>query len=479
MKPSDRLQLVATCLLNWAKREERVNALFWLGSFARGVAHWQSDLDAAVVLTDGASLPEMAEAVVSCLGPAVRHCVGPLRGKLVLWCGEDLLKVEISLVRNPSELAWAAEARDVPPPRMVRAFARDGLTDAVVARAREECGLDLTARANEEIEKFLEGFEACSAAHRRSDAYSFYFEYNLTLHRVARLVQLSRGAPERLYLPPHLTNRCLVGQERKEFLELAAPMYLPEAQAAKRRLITRFLAVYDELARQHGLIRPRASIVAFAEAIMARDGVYNVRDVAFCMAPHVVPGRLFRSGKLSRWDGQVLTTWLDRHAIDTVIDLRAADEDDAQPPAAVADRIFIRAPIPQGKADIAPPQDPLAWGDQMYLWMTAYRESLALALRVIAQAKGAVVVHCHAGRDRTGCLVALAGMLLGVPREAIADDYEGSGEAANRAAVLRFMERVASHGGAEQFLASAGLAAADVARLREKLVPPVASAGHD
>jgi protein tyrosine/serine phosphatase len=41
---------------------------------------------------------------------------------------------------------------------------------------------------------------------------------------------------------------------------------------------------------------------------------------------------------------------------------------------------------------------------------------------------GAVVVHCHAGKDRTGIVVALLLRLAGVPIDEIAADYALSGE---------------------------------------------------
>jgi protein-tyrosine phosphatase len=45
------------------------------------------------------------------------------------------------------------------------------------------------------------------------------------------------------------------------------------------------------------------------------------------------------------------------------------------------------------------------------------------ALRAIAEPDGATVVHCAAGKDRTGMIVALTLTVLGVNRELIAADY--------------------------------------------------------
>jgi protein tyrosine/serine phosphatase len=50
-------------------------------------------------------------------------------------------------------------------------------------------------------------------------------------------------------------------------------------------------------------------------------------------------------------------------------------------------------------------------------------DSILAALRAIADPDGATVVHCAAGKDRTGVVVALALAVAGVPDEAIAADY--------------------------------------------------------
>lgn len=66
---------------------------------------------------------------------------------------------------------------------------------------------------------------------------------------------------------------------------------------------------------------------------------------------------------------------------------------------------------------------------QHYLGYLAKRpDSVAAALRVVADARGAAVVHCAAGKDRTGTVVALALDVAGVPREEIVADYVLSGE---------------------------------------------------
>jgi protein-tyrosine phosphatase len=50
-------------------------------------------------------------------------------------------------------------------------------------------------------------------------------------------------------------------------------------------------------------------------------------------------------------------------------------------------------------------------------------DSIVAALSAVAHAEGAVVLHCAAGKDRTGVVVALALDLVGAERGAIIEDY--------------------------------------------------------
>ena len=61
------------------------------------------------------------------------------------------------------------------------------------------------------------------------------------------------------------------------------------------------------------------------------------------------------------------------------------------------------------------------------LYIDRYAGNIAICLRAIADAApGCVLVHCHAGKDRTGVVTALLLSLAGVPRTTIAEDYAAS-----------------------------------------------------
>jgi protein tyrosine/serine phosphatase len=112
-----------------------------------------------------------------------------------------------------------------------------------------------------------------------------------------------------------------------------------------------------------------------------------------------------------------------------------------------------------------------------------------------------VVIHCAAGKDRTGLISALLLGLVGVPAETIAADYAMTAELlrprerqwlesldpqerADREAMIARDAPTAEvmlavlaglterYGGVEPYLLEAGVSRADLERLRERLIAP-------
>ncbi|MEU8074584.1 tyrosine-protein phosphatase [Catellatospora citrea] len=101
-----------------------------------------------------------------------------------------------------------------------------------------------------------------------------------------------------------------------------------------------------------------------------------------------------------------------------VVDLRWAWELEGRPSPFADDPVYRHVPMLDDVLGYVPPPD-------TYAPMLDHNiERIGTAVRAVAHAPaGPVVVHCHAGRDRTGVLVALLLRLAGVDHRLIADDY--------------------------------------------------------
>jgi protein-tyrosine phosphatase len=178
----------------------------------------------------------------------------------------------------------------------------------------------------------------------------------------------------------------------------------------------------------------------------------NLRDLGGTPAGEgrvVGPGRLYRSEALARPGTTELCAVLDAaHAqayaglgVRTVLDLRSRAE---------AERVASAWPEATGAEYVALPVDEGGEGDTDYVaeirtgrrtrftaedmaeyyGLTLRRRTaeFGAGLRIIAEpGRLPVLVHCAAGKDRTGLLVALLLEALGVPRPVVVADYALTG----------------------------------------------------
>ncbi|MFJ1704457.1 tyrosine-protein phosphatase [Kitasatospora sp. NPDC088346] len=160
---------------------------------------------------------------------------------------------------------------------------------------------------------------------------------------------------------------------------------------------------------------------------LAWDGCLNVRDLG---GLPTVDGRRTRRGAVVRADNLDSLTdegWaaLRAYGVRTVVDLR--DEADFRPRLAhPADVELVRVPLDE----LAGPDWWARFGalDGTPLSFRPYLDdcphAVAALVRAVATARpGGVVVHCGAGRDRTGLATLVLLAVAGVRAEAIAADY--------------------------------------------------------
>jgi protein-tyrosine phosphatase len=158
-------------------------------------------------------------------------------------------------------------------------------------------------------------------------------------------------------------------------------------------------------------------------------GTVNMRDVGGYPTSDGGTVRwrtLLRSDALSRLDDTGRAA-LAGFGLRTVVDLRTSEEAENAPSAldGTSARVFHVPLLRAEDFDGLPPE--LA---EVYRRMVDNRgEALARAVGTLATADALPgLVHCSAGKDRTGLVVALVLDLLGVPDEIIAADYATSAE---------------------------------------------------
>lgn len=148
----------------------------------------------------------------------------------------------------------------------------------------------------------------------------------------------------------------------------------------------------------------------FEQGLLHLEGSFNARGIG--------PGAwLIRSASLDALTaaGAESLTGL---GVTLVIDLR----EDSEVPESASHQFPVRR-VPLYQLPDGPPQAGSL--EQVYdLLINSRGAELASAVRAIADASGPVLVHCTAGKDRTGLVVALALEAAGIPRRDIVTNYE-------------------------------------------------------
>ncbi|WP_158611002.1 tyrosine-protein phosphatase [Aurantiacibacter spongiae] len=168
--------------------------------------------------------------------------------------------------------------------------------------------------------------------------------------------------------------------------------------------------------------------------IVTLEGAGNFRDFGGYRTQggrRVATGRLYRANRLSHLTPRDIAA-LDARGITTIFDLRSVREREADPTAWTGEHLTAHSWPPGHKrrlVDMARDYPQTAAGARA-LMLDFYGElplTLGHAFGAIITriAAGAVpcVIHCSAGKDRTGMAAALVLAALGVPRETILDDY--------------------------------------------------------
>lgn len=224
------------------------------------------------------------------------------------------------------------------------------------------------------------------------------------------------------------------------------------------------------------------------------EGALNARRLA---------GDVWRMGRAERltaagWRAAA------RDGVRTVVDLRNADErrrrptDPVDEPAARAGITVLHRPTEDpGHPEFGLVGTPYLNHPHGYRdYLRLFPAQIAEAVRAVADAEGAVVVHCSAGRDRTGVLALLLLGVAGAPMEHVVAQDEAATRGINEwhrvspvphpverhhaeeeltpvlAGRRAALEQLLADLDAERYLREAGLATGELTALRRRLSRP-------
>ena len=187
--------------------------------------------------------------------------------------------------------------------------------------------------------------------------------------------------------------------------------------------------------------------VSATERWIELEGVVNMRDSGGLPTRDggtVQPLRLLRSDNLQDLSEADVRHVVDVLGVSDIVDLRSDTEVSTEGPGPLwhveslthhhhslfADgrKVTAEQALAVPEHSTRPVRDATFWSEHYLGYLASRPDSVSAALDVVSRSTGATVVHCAAGKDRTGTVVALALSVAGVPHEVIVEDYALTGE---------------------------------------------------
>jgi protein-tyrosine phosphatase len=441
-----------------------VLALILLGSVARGDHSGRSDLDVAVLVRRGATdlFTERMRGAASANFPQQLAFVEPR--KVALFSADVLRKIDVFIVEDLGAITRYVAGSRIERPADAVVFDRTGTAAAWLAQVPAEIDeLDVVVPA--QIARFVYHFEHASACHAISDMYRARFNLEIALHSVAHLEWRAAGRSAFAWLPRRLLRT--VPREVAEALRRHdAGMDPSRFHGAKSHVLGMFRSALDRLGR------PDEGAIRFCELVLERDRFWNYRDAATYTHDGLARGVLYRGSSPHRYAAEPdYHAWLTRHGIATRVDLRGRHEKREHPIEGLPVRA-VEAPVDPWIELAA--DDPLHEGvepaEASYRF-TALRcvHALRAVVESVVEARGAVLIHCTMGVDRTGVVVALAHLLAGVSRSDVLASYSASSGDKPLAVLDRTLTLVDEAGGVLALAGRAGLDPSTIEAFRRRM----------
>ncbi len=461
-----------------------IRALILYGSTGRDEETLNSDLDLFVWLFPEADPKQLFHETKNFLRNEFSEYIKGLqleeKNKMLFFFNQSPFKIELLYHSNLEHLRKYYSASHIPEDKIPATILCDKTASALPViknwvKNNPYEHVKENGRVDKIAERFAAEFANASFRHAVSDSYQFYFFSNIAFSKLIELAAIAFGQEKKFFFPPYFFQNILPKQsDWEELFKQAKPeIDLSLSNRIKENQIILFERILTELNRKDLILQ----FGPFLRSIYERDFLWNFRDFA-AYHPGLRKGMVYRSATLSIYPEKYipkLKKILDRHGINTIIDLRSNEELKEFPyhPELLKDLNYNHIPLD--------PKKDQAWYEQEYVkkyisgkkkayryFITEFCSEIKQIFEIIARSKEAVLIHCFAGKDRTGMLMMLLGMLNGLEYEVLLHDYLKSGMDTTKEDFDIYYQSVMERGSIEEYLKSCGLSENTLQAIRKK-----------
>jgi hypothetical protein len=299
------------------------------------------------------------------------------------------------------------------------------------------------------VSSILHKFELAAVAHHQSDYLGYYAIHYPLLVDTIHLQGILEGKIVPSGSVKHLLNAVMNEPEQQYFTKHLLDAGFGEANDVRRYFMDWFLSLVDDVYAKYGAEALPASIEAITRYCEHVHDVYYLRN----FRPVQGTGKVFRSLAPAAFAGDPrLERWFVEKDIKTLIDLRRPDEVEKSP-----DDPVLAKKLGQTIHLLNFNADEVAASDYTK-GLIGCKNEVRLMFQAMLDSPGSTLIHCGAGKDRTGMISALVELLLGIPEDKIVTAYLLSGQDTREERIVQTLAYIREHGGVRAYLESCGFA---------------------
>lgn len=309
--------------------------------------------------------------------------------------------------------------------------------------------------------EFIEYFANACFYMRKTDLYLYYNSLASCYETMVKLEAIRQDNLESFIHPRYALARIANLSKDFPFYRLNLPNISISDKDLRLEYVFQFNYLMRKLKEKYNLEIDLQQIELFLKKIDKEVYFWNLRDISYLDMEHLKPDVFYRSSTLTRYkDKNELKQFFDSKNIKTIIDLRSEVETLNSKYTNIEGIRYVNVPIGE-KPDMDVKKlkyiSPDSFNIFYEMFLRYNQDEIKKIFQTIASQEGAFILHCYAGRDRTGLVVALLLSLLAehsdvISEDLILEDYLNTGNNTQKDVFDVYSKTLKEFGGAKNYL---------------------------